>query len=55
MVGWHHQFNGKLGQTLGGGEGQGTLASYSPRTCKELDMIWQPNNNNLLLSRFSHV
>ena len=27
MVGWHHQFNGhELGQTLGDGEGQETLA-----------------------------
>ena len=31
MVGWHHQFNGhELGQTLGDGEGQGSLASRSP-------------------------
>ena len=38
MVGWHHQFNGhKLGQTLGDGEGQGTLACYSPWGHKELD------------------
>ena len=27
MVGWHHRFNGQeLGQTLGDGEGQGSLA-----------------------------
>ena len=55
MVGWHHQFNGELGQILGGGEGQGSLASYSPWACKELDTIWQLNNNNLLLSHFSRV
>ena len=31
MVGWHHQFNGhELGQTLGDGEGQGSLVSRSP-------------------------
>ena len=31
MVGWHHQFNGhEPGQTLGDGEGQGSLACYSP-------------------------
>ena len=31
MVGWHHQFNGyELGQTLGDGEGQGSLACCSP-------------------------
>ena len=32
MVGWHHWFNGsELGQTLGGGEGQGSLACRSSR------------------------
>ena len=31
MVGWHHQYNGhELGQTLGDGKGQGSLACYSP-------------------------
>ena len=31
MVGWHHQFNGhQLGQILGDGEGQGSLACCSP-------------------------
>ena len=31
MVGWHYQFNGhELGQTLGDGEGQGSLACCSP-------------------------
>ena len=31
MAGWHHQFYGhELGQTLGGGEGQGGLACCSP-------------------------
>ena len=30
MVRWHHLFNGhELGQTLGGGEGQGSLVCYS--------------------------
>ena len=28
MVGWHHRLNGhELGQTLGDGEGQGSLAA----------------------------
>ena len=32
MVGWHHQFNGhEFEQTLGDGEGQGSLMCYSPR------------------------
>ena len=31
MVGWHHWLNGhEDGQTLGDGEGQGSLACYSP-------------------------
>ena len=39
MVGWHHQLNGhELKQTLGNGEGQGSLACCSPWGCKELDM-----------------
>ena len=46
-VGWHHQFNGhELGQTLGDGEGQGSLACYSPWGCKESDMTWWLNNNS---------
>ena len=32
MVGWHHQLNGRESeQTLGDGEGQGSLACCSPR------------------------
>ena len=31
MVGWHHQLSGhELGQTLGDGEGQGSLMCCSP-------------------------
>ena len=31
MVGWHHQLNGhEIEQTPGNGEGQGSLAYYSP-------------------------
>ena len=37
MVGWHHQFNGELGQTLGVGDGQGSLVCCSPWCHKELD------------------
>ena len=48
MVGWHHQFSGhELGQTPGDGEGQGSLACYIPCDCKELDMTWQLNKNNI--------
>ena len=46
MVGWHHQLNGhEFEQTLGDGEGQGSLACCSLWGCKELDMTWQLNNN----------
>ena len=38
MVGWYHWLDGhELEQTLGVGDGQGSLAWYSPCGCKELD------------------
>ena len=38
MVGWHHRLNGhEFEQTLGDGEGQGSLAGCSPWGHKELD------------------
>ena len=47
MVGWHQQLNGhKFVQTLGNGEGQGSLACCSPWGRKELDTSEQLNNNN---------
>ena len=40
MVRWHHQLNGhEFEQTLGDGEKQGTLASCSSGSGKELDTI----------------
>ena len=40
MVGWHYQLDGhESEQALGVGDGQGSLACYSPCGCKELDMI----------------
>ena len=36
----------ELGQTLGDGEGQRGLVCCGPWGHKELDMIWQLNNNN---------
>ena len=40
MAGWHHQFNEhELGQSLGDGEGQGSLACCSPWGHKELDQL----------------
>jgi len=39
MIGWHHQLKGhEFEQTPGDGEGQGSLACYSPWGHKELDM-----------------
>ena len=38
MVGWHHRFNGhELGQTLGDGEEQGSLACCSAWGNKKLN------------------
>ena len=38
MVGRHHQLNGReFKQTLGDGEGQGSLECCSPRGLEELD------------------
>ena len=46
MVGWHHQLNGlEFEQTPGDGEGQGSLACYSPWGCKELDITERLNSN----------
>ena len=46
MVGWHHQLDGhEFNQAPGVGEGQGSLACYSPWGCKELDTTWRVNNN----------
>jgi len=45
MVGWHHQLNGReFEKALEDGEGQGSLACYSPWGCKEADMTEQLNN-----------
>ena len=46
-VGWHHWLNGhESEQVLGDGEGQGSLACYSPWGCKALNMTERLNNNN---------
>ena len=45
MVGWHHRHNGcEFEQAPGVGEGQGSLAYYSPWGCKELDMTERLNS-----------
>ena len=48
MVGWHHWLNGhEFEQTLGDGEGQGSLACCSSRYCKESDTSEQLKDNNV--------
>ena len=45
MVGWHHRLNGhEFEQAPGDGEGQGSLACYSPGGCKESDTTERLNN-----------
>ena len=45
MVGWHHQLDEpEFEQAPGVGDGQGSLACYSPWDCKESDMTEQLNN-----------
>ena len=45
MVGWHHLLNGhEFGQALGVGDGQGSLACYSPWARKESDTTERLNN-----------
>ena len=48
MVRQHHQLNGhEPEQTLGDGDGQGSLECCSPGGRKELDTTERLNNNNL--------
>ena len=50
MVGWHQSLNGhEFEQTLGDGEGQGSLACYSPRGCKESDTAERLDNDSKVL------
>ena len=47
MVGWHHRLYGReFEKASGDGEGQGSLACYSPWGRKELDTSEQMNNSN---------
>ena len=56
MVGWHHQLNGhEFEQTLGDSEGQGSLACWSPWSCKESDTSEQLNNKKFLHSFPNHL
>ena len=46
MVGWHHRLDGRESeQTLGDGEGQGSLACCSPWDCRvKRDLVTEQNN-----------
>ena len=47
IVSWHHQLNRhEFEQTLGDGEGQGSLACCRSWGCKESDMIQRLNSSN---------
>jgi len=46
MVGWHHQLSGRDFEQAVGDGGQGSLACYNPRGCKELNMNELLSNNN---------
>ena len=53
-VGWHHQLNAReSGQTLGDGEGQGSLVSCSPWGCEESDTTKLRWPGLLILMSFS--
>ena len=47
-AGWHYRCH-ELGQTLGDGEGQGSLACCCPWGGEELDTTWRLNNNKSIL------
>ena len=49
MVGCHHWLNGhEFEQTPGDSEGQGSLACYSPWSCKDLEMTKRLNNKKFV-------
>ena len=48
MVGWHHRLKGhEIEQAPGGGDGQGSLARYSPWGHKESDMTERLNSTEV--------
>ena len=50
IVGWHHRLNGHgFEQIPGDNEGQGTLASCSPRDCKNLTWLSNWTTTSILL------
>ena len=56
VVGWHHRLNGhEFEQTLGDGEGQGSLVCCSPWGHKELDTTEQLNGNWIITAQLTKV
>ena len=56
MVGWHHQLNAhEFEQALGDGEGQGSLACFSPWSCKDSDTTEGLKNSKYSMTRIFHV
>ena len=52
MAEWHHRCNGhELRQTSGDGEGQGSLACYSPWGCKESDTTERLNRTENAMNK----
>ena len=55
MVGWHHRLNGhEFEQTLGVGDGQGSLACSSPWGLEESDMTERLNNCKVKETEVQH-
>ena len=51
MIGWHHRHSGHgFEQTLGDGEGQGSLGCFSLWDHKESNTTLQLNKNNKLVT-----
>ena len=49
MIGWHHRLDGhEFEQVPGVGDGQASLACYSPWDRKEPDMTEQMNNDEIV-------
>ena len=56
MAGWHHWLNGHKSEPIPrDGEGQGSLACYSPWSCKESDMTERLNWTELKLMKIFNV
>ena len=53
MAGWHHRLTGQESeQAPGDGEGQGSLACFSPWGCKESDMTERLKKTTHKLTNF---